>query len=460
MFQISVDRLTKDELEYELRVRGISDKGNVDSLRKHFRSILTLEKAGGPLQGKVELDPAVEISECGKKLLELRDNIASFAGTTNQAKKIETKFAHLMSRIGRIPESDEDISEERSKLLISLSDLVPEYTNKSKLFESKDSPTPAFPCFSGTQSQTPTSPSNTNQSAQSDSNSTSRIQHSSATVSSHHVVKSIPVYKWDIKFSGSGMSFNSFLQRVEELRKSRHVTHDELFLSAHDLFEGDALNFYHMISKHANDWDSLISLMREQFVPPHIADQLWKQILGRTQGVDESVGLYVAAMTKLFDRMPTPVSDDIRLKVLRANILPFYQERLALQTVDSPFELIELCRKLEETKINVEQYVPPRRGNLSLEPDLDYHSSRRENKPVVREIAANDSPDLDVGAGSNRPSGKSSSRLCFKCDQPNHIARHCTSNIIRCFKCKKVGFTKRNCPNCSSSSGNGSRGRS
>lgn len=70
--------------------------------------------------------------------------------------------------------------------------------------------------------------------------------------------------------------------------------------------------------------------MREQFVPPHISDLLWKQNLNRTQGSDEPIGLYVRPMTKLFDRIPSPVQDSLRLKVPRTNIHLFYQERLTL----------------------------------------------------------------------------------------------------------------------------------
>lgn len=463
MFQIYVDRLVKDELEYELKVRGISDTGNVEAMRKHFRSILSLEKSGSPLQGKFNVDACEEIRECDKKLLELKDAISSFNGSSSQVKKIETKFAHLMGRIGRIPENDDNVTKNRSRLLLLLSELVPEYTNKSKIFCGTSAQmVPLDPSFGGSQILSPSTPINQNASVH--SNSSPIVN--SVNINSQGVNKSVPIYKWDLKFSGSGgLSFNAFLQKVEELSKSRQVNKQELFLSAHDLFDGDALNYYHLVIKYANDWDSLINLMREQFIPPHISDQLWKQILNRTQGPDEPMGLYVAAMTKLFDRMPTPVSDTLRLKVLRANILPFYQERLTLQNINTPFDLIELCRKLEETKINIEQYAPPKSGNLSLEPDLDYHSVRKDSKPFIREISISTNNTFH-----NRDNRSSASRntntnisvpVCFKCNQPNHYARHCTSKVIRCFTCRKEGFTKKTCPDCNSpNAGNDRRSQS
>ena len=72
----------------ELKVRGITDQGNVETLRKHFRSIVALEKSGGPLQGKVNLDGASEVTECEKKVSELRELISSFAGSANQVQKM------------------------------------------------------------------------------------------------------------------------------------------------------------------------------------------------------------------------------------------------------------------------------------------------------------------------------------------------------------------------------------
>lgn len=569
MYKISVDRLTKDELEYEVKIRGIDATGTVDVLRKTLRSLLQLEKSGNTVQSSVALDSDVEISTCETKLAELTAIIATFSGSSRQTQKTESKFAHLIGRINRIPDTDPVVNEKRSSLLFRLTSLLSEYETKDKMLSNTASIEPPLdPNFNATNlaSSTLASPSHP-------------VNHSSPLAGSSQVqnpisntllnqpsvsnYRSVPIFKWNLKFSGtSGLSFNSFLQKVEELSVSRGASKTDLFHSASDLFESNALNYYHLISRYASDWDSLVKLMRDEFVPPNFADKLWKQILSRTQGSDEPIGIFVAAMTQLFDRMPTTVSDTLRLKVLRCNMLPFFQERLTLYDVNTPFELIELCRKLEETRIRVEEFRPPRKGNLTLEPDLDYQPVRREyakvsGNGVVNEVSypiVSDTSDFgQVGTSRNftaegnshklnniyqhggnnqdrfqnsnrlhspqsnnrspqnynnnsqnyvngsrnyrnnpqrsnnnnpndnfhtynrtqvsqntsdshnqpRAQGNSNQSLCYKCNQPNHYARNCTSQIKKCFNCGKVNFTKRTCPNCNrTNQGNGQRSQS
>ena len=61
--------------------------------------------------------------------------------------------------------------------------------------------------------------------------------------------KTVPVYKWGLRFDGQGgQSVGAFLERVEEIRRARRVTHEELFKSAVDLFAGQALVWYRSVS--------------------------------------------------------------------------------------------------------------------------------------------------------------------------------------------------------------------
>ncbi|KAF5275706.1 hypothetical protein FQA39_LY06818 [Lamprigera yunnana] len=178
-----------------------------------------------------------------------------------------------------------------------------------------------------------------------------------------------------------------------------------------------------------------VQLMKEEFFLPHSADQLWKQILDSTQGDNESIGIYVATMTALFERMPTHVSDLFRLQVLRKNIIPFYQEMLALLEVKTPFELIGLCQKLESTRFSVQSFKPPQMNALPSEPDLAFTGQNKQNGNscvAIREMEA-------------RPI----ERLCCRRNREGHLAYGCTAPTgIKCYRCCEPNYIVKNCPKC------------
>ncbi|KAK4873155.1 hypothetical protein RN001_015184 [Aquatica leii] len=161
-----------------------------------------------------------------------------------------------------------------------------------------------------------------------------------------------------------------------------------------------------MVHKQVLDWDSLVSLMKQEFTPSHSADILWKQILNRTQGANESIGIYVATMTCLFDRMPISVSNELRLKVLR--------------DINTTTELINYCRKLEETKLKVKEFNPPQEGQLTLEPDLDYNFIIGQ---ILFPIANNDSlgSKLYFFLNCEQNSFKRPRHCVLKCPRFSHL---------------------------------------
>lgn len=217
------------------------------------------------------------------------------------------------------------------------------------------------------------------------------------------------------------------MEEVEEYRKSRKASKEQLYASTRDLFSGDALRVYNLFKQQALDWDGWVRLMKEEFVPDTEAS--WKQILSRTQGICETIGLYVATMSSLFDRMPTLVPDVLRMQVLMRNILPFLQERLTLVEVKTPFELIEPCREIEQTRANIESYKPPRVGDLSLEPDLSFgNPCGSSSKYKLMRLQ-----QMKLGAG-----GVINSVMWSRIA----VGLSMISSVL------KVGFTKRTCPNC------------
>ncbi|KAJ8934735.1 hypothetical protein NQ318_001556 [Aromia moschata] len=207
------------------------------------------------------------------------------------------------------------------------------------------------------------------------------------------IVRSTPVAKWNIHFSGEkkGMSLTAFLQRVEELRVARHVTKEELYSTAVDLFRGKALIWYRAMRREVDNWDALVKLLREEFQPTDYNEKLFEEIKRRTQGSDESIGIYLSVMSAMFNRLTCPT-------------------QLGLTDVTSIAELRTLGRRLEARREAVEAFSPPsRKTNNTLEPDLTY-----------------------VGVDATSSSGTCStvetntenrSRLvCYNCNKPGHKA--------------------------------------
>lgn len=428
-FRLDVDRLHKDELVWELKARGIAESDNVDSLRKSLRSAMAVERDASFVSTLCfEGDVSEELNICKTKLTEISKSIQTFTGTISQVRKLETKFCHLYNRLEHLRTSDDELRKQRATLLKKLMEFIEEYQSKRRNVQQVvDIPTD--PRFRETLSNVLTddsSPQPHNTSSPRNDLNRSMLNSSNLAVGGH----SVPVYKWQLKFAGRPTeSFNAFLEEVEEHCQSRNIDKDQLFASARDLFTGDALRMYNWLKRHVSDWNGLVRLMKEEYVPS--AEKLWQQILLRTQGSTESIGLYVAIMTGLFDRMPTRVTDSLRMQVLRKNILPFYQERLALTEVNNPFELIELCRKIEEIRESVNTFKPPNLSTLTLEPDLAYAGPSKPSKPSVAEVQVIEP-------------------TCWRCRLPGHVVRDCPKkkHDFRCFGCGRDGFTKNTCPTC------------
>lgn len=428
-FKLDVDRLLKDELVYELKIRGIAESDNVDALRKSLRSALSIEKDSSFVFHLPLVESTTdELDICETKLKDISTVLSTFSGSISQVRKVETKICHTNDRLHRFNTKDVTLLERRSTLLKELMDLIGEYNGKVRSLDDiqavQQQNNPADPNFS-------LLPVHTSSPSQPLSSNSNAVFHQ--TSSSSHI-KSVPVYKWQIKFSGKpSESFNAFLEEVDEHCRSRCVDKAQLFESARDLFAGDALRLYSWLKRFVTDWDGLVALMKDEYIPS--ADKLWQQILARTQGESESVCLYVAIMIGLFDRMPTLVTDSLRLQVLRKNILPFFQERLALTEIKTPFELIELCRKIEITRDSVNSFRPPNLSSLSLEPDLAYLSSPRR--------AGNRLDEINVRE-----------LVCWRCKERGHVVKDCSrpKHDFQCYSCGRAGFTKSTCPTCNKDS--------
>ncbi|KAK9678909.1 Retrotransposon gag protein [Popillia japonica] len=253
--------------------------------------------------------------------------------------------------------------------------------------------------------------------------------------------RTVPVWKWNLKFSGTrnSLSVGAFLQRVDELSSARRIDEQQLFALALDLFEGNALKWYRGIRQTVHSWNDLVKKLKEDFLPADYEDKLLDEVRRRSQAPDETISVYLAIMSEFFSRFSAPLPETLQLRILMSNIAPFYQSHLGLMEVTSIEQLKNLCQKLEARRSSIATFTAPVKPDKHcLEPELAYLSS--ESQETASAAIVTSPPDR---------------RACFNCGRSGHLVDSCTEpKQLKCYRCGRSGFTSRNCPGCQ---GNGPR---
>lgn len=426
---MEIIRLSRDELQYELSIRGNINIGNLSlaALRKKLTPLLQNE---GSEVGTLDIQGdnlATELETCVLKIGEIHLLVSCFDGRrfSNASKKIETKISHVMGRLCRIPsDGDADLKERIENLVTDLrrfEDIIEE-----KYF-SFDSVPPSLQA--------------------------SFNQPKSADEIEHKCKKQTPVHEWHLSFSGNknGMSINSFLERVSEMAGPRNVTEKDLYIGASDLLSGNALIWYRSIKHTVSSWPDLVNRLKIEYLPTGYELKLWNEIRDRLQAEGETVGLFVACMLNLFSRLSNPASEEDKLQIIRSNMLPYFIHSLGVVEVKSVDDLLLKCKILETNRYVAEENVNKaslssrsKNGRHLLEPEL---SSSQNNK--VNFTEASSSP--------SKLNQTFRSLECWNCKREGHSFSQCPRPRNKfCYGCGKPNVFKGDCENCSS--GNGAAG--
>jgi hypothetical protein len=448
--KLQVNRLSQDELAYEVAIRGIA-VGTVEAMRQALAMALRLERRGDSVTyPKYPFTVEEDLQAVDAKLKELQPIVSEYREPTasHAFAKLQSKLTHVLGRIEHIdPEAevDEGVPLQRAELLAKAMSLFENLLTKSETADKllKEAP-PILTVLEpeGEQHFVAGVATSRRSSAIPNNNASSGLGQ----------LKTVLPSKWDLKFSGEkkGLSLSSFLEKVEELRVARNVTKEILLESGIDLFSGRAYQFYLAYRHEVGSWDEFVKLLREEFLTCDYNERLLEEIQRRTQGPDESIGIYVAVMTGYFKRLTCHVSEETKLKILMRNISPFYQSQLGLVDVTSIQHLLELCRRLETRKVAVERYREPMRRAGTLEPDLAYIREESDTASITSSTPS---------TSSERQQKPVSEVVCYNCNATGHKAVGCAMpRKMFCFRCKKEGVTVRTCPDCKKSgSGNGPR---
>lgn len=281
-----------------------------------------------------------------------------------------------------------------------------------------------------------------------------------------------PLSEWGVRFSGDSKNVYSFIERINELALSRKVSESDLFNSAVELFVGDAFVWYRSVRSSVTDWNSLITRLKIDFLPPDAEDDIWDQIKNRKQRRNETVAIFIAQLENLFSRLPRTPAELTKVKHIRKNLLPEYVSQLALMDIGSVSELSNLCRKLEDAAhIKSRNKVPEvldihdSRTSMSLQNiSRNQNNTFRKNfskfkgKNISRNLAdaahAQNQPSTSR-ADDNIPSSSNANMtkkqvVCWNCNAPNHFYTVCLEKRKRfCYRCGHPNTTVATCPTCS-----------
>lgn len=431
-----VNKLSAEELEYELSIRGLPLSGNVDVKRKALRSALRLEKMGHSVEmidhPFLFVTDLTALTKCISGIKGISDNWDG-NGDDGTAARLSVKLCHALNRANRmlIVDKNQANIKQKNEVLIQIAELVNDCKHKVKTFEKTSTPK----C-----EHVPLNLSQISLHDKSDIDTSSEDEGATNVSNNGEVIERkssyVPVYKWGIKFAGrKGESINAFLRDVEELCRSRNVNKQQLLQSAPDLFTDVAKVWYRSNYQNFSTWEQLVAELKAEFQSPDYDDELFEQIKKRTQGPNESVGIFFSIMNTLFENLTNSIAEATKVMIIKRNIIPIYQNQLALHHPKTVNELKLLCKDLESCKASVDRFAPPKSNRHALEPEL----TLIDNNHQVR---------------------------CYNCGQIGHYRGDCRNfngnrheslrvrSEIKCYGCGQPGVIKQNCSKCK---GNGSR---
>jgi hypothetical protein len=426
---MEVNRLTKDEVMYEIEVRGgtVNQDSGIDSLRVVLRELMQEDHLKGILRDGRELDIETELLVIESKLTLVRlavDDIRK-GGTDSSPRRIRTLLFHLSNRINNVfPKTQGEAKNKGKAIYRSLKELS---TLFRTLGDGAEFQIPeVLDTFSSTEGNVPLG---INHGAE------GREALDFARVDRDWKVNP-QIYKWNVTFSGDNNgSVNAFIVRIEELAIARGVSEAQLLQGAVELFEGQALLWFRSVRNEITSWKELKHLLRSEFLPLDFEENLLQEIRNRKQGVDEPIGTFVACMLGLYDRLSKEIGEEDKLNQIKRNLAPYYLEKLVLQPVLSIRQLKAIAKELELNKFRIEQYEATKNRKVkSLEPDLACKQSfpRFTSKPSVQLVQS-----------------KRTGMQCWNCNQYGHRFSECQlPPKIFCHRCGYQNKLTRNCPDC------------
>lgn len=477
-----ISHLHDDEVSYELQIRHCYYVGTHEENLNVLRGLLEMESIGqSTINASCIPEPTREAQICLDKLKEIAGmilNFANFSQIEPFTVKLNSRLLALFLRITRLPSAfSSELLRIYALVKSALSTLTPVTPVPVPNLIDFDEPpsTSSYNASVASQSRislnsfeencvrfqqkldeirfsnlNTTVPAVTTAQFNPQSSPLTRFAPSSTLLPrvpacDHHTL----VCKWNITFDGNS-GLNQFLERIESLSLSRGVSKEQLFRQASDLFTGNALVWYRMITPSVSSWSELVSKLRQTFLPANYDLALMDEIRSRTQASNERVEIFIAVMENLFSRLSHNLDEETRIHYILRNLQPKFQRTCALQNIPTLYELIAICKRLEDTEIQIAKFRdPPVRNSSTLEPDLSYQGQSQRSSTFMKNSRTSIA-SLDRTRVANSASNRKKRYACWNCNSTEHMYPKCPKPLSRfCFSCGEKNVTKSQCSRCS-----------
>lgn len=435
--------LQKNELAYEVEIRGEVPASKTEDLRKQISKLCRIFPSEDILESP--FDPADEANAVEVSLTKLKQNYNALQTKfdKNLFGRSKALCNHLYHRLNRIDCSS--TPEVLSKVNLLL--------DKFCLLE---------PYF---QQESPTTSTE-----QTDTEVTSVPAASQVVVTCTKNFGELATLKYDGKTCA-----RTFIQRVDEFTKARGIPAAKILSFATEIFTNDALHWFRAVQDQVTSWAELCDRLKEDFSLADFDYRFLAEIRARTQGERENITIYFSVMAGMFSQLRNQLSEMEKLEILLHNIRPCYASVLSSVTeINSIESLRTLCRNYENVQTRLAQFQePPRPSSNTLAPEFAYvqHSgpsdTSRQNlqqspKDAYRGTYNNSSnrnsfsvPNkMNADAGYRNPprplhSVQVKRKFCPRCRVDTHGLRNCTvERKILCFRCGKPDVRFYDCPDC------------
>lgn len=157
------------------------------------------------------------------------------------------------------------------------------------------------------------------------------------------------VSKWTLRYEPKD-DLAKFLEQVEELADMHRVGDSELIKGFGSLLNGHAYTWFKTVRGRLESWEDLKTELRLAFAPADNDESILDQINALEQKKEETYVVYEARMTELFQRLLKPLSESQKTKKLLKGLHLYYRERIYSHKMKSTRDLRLSCQALEEDK--------------------------------------------------------------------------------------------------------------